>query len=293
MPVFVRFWGVRGSIPTPGPRTRRYGGNTSCVELRAGKTLVVCDAGTGLRELGVNLLRRAKGELTIHLFLSHPHWDHIQGFPFFGPAYDARTTIYVYCPDGDDRHYQLLSGQMVNAYFPVSFEKLGAQIVPRHFKGTQVKAGDFEVSLFEQRHPGGSLGFRFEADGQSVVYATDTELDDTLGDPKVPERSPKTLRALPRELVQAVAGADLLVADGQYADEEYLQKRGWGHPRATTTVDLAVQADVKQLALTHHDPMQSDRDVDAKVLLCQDRVTALRGGVEVFGAREGIELKVG
>lgn len=151
--LFVRFWGVRGSIPTPGPRTRRYGGNTSCVEVRAGKTLLVFDAGTGLRELGVHLGRKVDSPITVHLFLSHPHWDHIQGFPFFGPAYESSTTIYVYGPRGDDKHYQLLSGQMSNAYFPVRFSELGARILARSFKGTSVDAGDATVHLFEQKHP--------------------------------------------------------------------------------------------------------------------------------------------
>ena len=111
MAFFVRFWGVRGSIPTPGPKTRRYGGNTSCVEIRNEDTLIICDAGTGMRELGVHLTRvPQKNGLTIHLFLSHPHWDHIQGFPFFGPAYLPTTTLYIYCPAGDQQNYRLLSG---------------------------------------------------------------------------------------------------------------------------------------------------------------------------------------
>lgn len=126
--MFVRFWGVRGSIPTPGPRTRRYGGNTSCVEVRVDDTLLVFDAGTGLRELGVHLMRGGAKPLTVHLFLSHPHRDHIQGFPFFGPAYSKNTTLYVYGPKGDDKNYQLLSGQMANAYFPVRFSDLGGRL---------------------------------------------------------------------------------------------------------------------------------------------------------------------
>lgn len=293
MPVFVRFWGVRGSIPTPGPRTRRYGGNTSCVELRTQDTLVVCDAGTGIRELGVNLLRRGpQRSLTVHLFLSHPHWDHIQGFPFFGPAYDENTTIYVYCPEGDEQNYRLLSGQMSNAYFPVKFSDLGAKIVPRSFKGSTVQAGDFQVTLFEQKHPGGSLGFRFEAQGTSIVYATDCELDALL--PHQPKPSTfEEPRKVPEAIVSAVRGADLLIADAQYTDAEYELKAGWGHPRATTVVDLAIAAGVKRLALTHHDPMHSDREVETKVLTCADRAEQREARLEVFAAREGVELAIG
>jgi phosphoribosyl 1,2-cyclic phosphodiesterase len=290
--MFVRFWGVRGSIPTPGPRTRRYGGNTSCVEVRVGDTLLVFDAGTGMRELGVQLLRARPKEMTVHLFLSHPHWDHIQGFPFFGPAYVDSTTIYVYGPKGDDKNYQLLSGQMANAYFPVRFSDLGAHIVARSFAGTSVKAGEVKVKCFGQKHPGGSVGFRVEHGDKSIVFATDSELDQVLIDPAIVKRDPEALRELPDDLVQAVQGADLLIADAQYTDAEYTTKVGWGHPRATTVVDLAAQAGVRQLALTHHDPMHSDRDVDLMVLECQERAASHGVELEVFGAREGVTLKV-
>ncbi len=294
MAFFVRFWGVRGSIPTPGPKTRRYGGNTSCVEIRNEDTLIVCDAGTGLRELGVHLMRvPQKNGLTIHLFLSHPHWDHIQGFPFFGPAYLKTTTLYVYCPQGDQQNYRLLSGQMSNAYFPVGFSDLGAKIVPRSFESDTVKAGSFTVRCFQQKHPGGSLGFRFEHKGTSVVYATDSELDQVIERPEKVIEHPGAQRKLPAELVKAVKGADLLICDAQYLDEEYVMKTGWGHPRATTCVDLAGQAKVKQLALTHHDPMHSDMQVDLKVASCSERSDQLGFGLQVFGAREGIELKIG
>lgn len=291
MPVFVRFWGVRGSIPTPGPRTRRYGGNTSCVELRHEDTLIVCDAGTGLRELGVHLMRKhGDAPLTVHLFLSHPHWDHIQGFPFFGPAYRPNVTIFIYCPADDDRNYRLLSGQMQDAYFPVGFSDLGARVVPRKFDPSGVQIDGVHVRHYNQKHPGGSLGFRFEADGQTVVYATDTELDATVS-PSA-SKAPNAQRRFPAEVIDAVRDANLLIGDAQYFDDEYEKKVGWGHPRATTLVDLAAQGNVEKLALYHHDPMHSDREVDAKVMLCHERAKLLGSPVEIFGAREGIELKL-
>lgn len=289
--LFVRFWGVRGSIPTPGPRTRRYGGNTSCVEVRVDDTILIFDAGTGLREFGVHLSRVAR-PLTLHLFLSHPHWDHIQGFPFFGPAYAKTTTLSVYGPRGDDKNYQLLSGQMSNAYFPVRFSDLGAKIVSRSFSGDSVKVDDVTVTAFGQKHPGGSVGFRVEHQGRSVVFATDSELDQLLLDPDGPTREPNALRKLPPELVAAVKGADLLIADAQYTDQEYAQKVGWGHPRATTVVDFAAQARARRLALTHHDPMHSDREVELMVMECQDRAEQRGAELEVFAAREGVTLKL-
>lgn len=293
MAFFVRFWGVRGSIPTPGPRTRRYGGNTSCIEVRSEATVLIFDAGTGLRELGISLLRNPpKQGLDLHLFLSHPHWDHIQGFPFFGPAYLPTTTLSVYGSEANE-NYQLLSGQMSNAYFPVAFKDLSARIVPKSFKDEAVRVGDFVVRRFQQKHPGGSAGFRVEHADGVVVYATDSELDQQLVDPAAVKKNPRSLRRLPAELVNAVKNADLLIADAQYTDEEYPQKVGWGHARANTVVDFAVQGAVKQLALTHHDPMQSDRDVDAKVLTAVERATAIGAPLEIFGAREGVTLKIG
>lgn len=294
MSVLVRFWGVRGSIPTPGPRTRRYGGNTSCLEVRSATTICIFDAGTGLRELGSALMRsQPTGEgLNLHLFLSHPHWDHIQGFPFFGPAYDENTTLWVYGPAGDPKNYELLSGQMNNAYFPVRFADLKARVVQKSFKSDAVEVGDFVVRKFNQRHPGGSAGFRVEHQAGTVVYATDSELDLTLADPQQPITHPNAMRRVPKELVKAIKDADLLVADAQYTDEEYPLRVGWGHPRASTVVDLACDAQVRQLALSHHDPMHSDRDTDAKVSLGVERAQNHKSTVEVFGAREGVVLKL-
>jgi phosphoribosyl 1,2-cyclic phosphodiesterase len=293
MPVFVRFWGVRGSIPTPGPRTRRYGGNTSCLEVRSESTICIFDAGTGLRELGSSLIRDPpKGGLNLHLFLSHPHWDHIQGFPFFGPAYRPDTTLWVYGPDGDAKNYQLLSGQMNNAYFPVRFSDLKAKVVRKSFEGDSVTVGDFVVRKFGQKHPGGSVGFRIEHRAGTVVYATDSELDLLLADPQLPVTQPDAMRKLPNSLVKAIQGADLMVADAQYTDEEYLSRVGWGHPRASTVIDLACGAGVRKLALSHHDPMHSDRDTDLKVSQGVERAKLHNSKLEVFGAREGVVLKL-
>jgi ribonuclease BN (tRNA processing enzyme) len=292
MALFVKFWGTRGSIPTPGPKTQRYGGNTSCVEIRADQTVLICDGGTGIRELGVDLLRRSGGDpLTLHLFFSHPHWDHIQGFPFFGPAYAAEHTLNIY--GQDEKLYQLLSGQMQSAYFPVNFAELKAQIVPQHFVNGRVVIGGVEVHAFSQKHPGNSLGFSFTFEGKKIVYSTDNELDQLLTDVGGPLSKPSALRRLPEALVAAASDADLLIVDGQYLDAEYVRKVGWGHPRASTSVDFGVLARAQQLAIFHHDPMQSDRDVDAKVAECAARATQLGSAMKVFGAREGVELKIG
>lgn len=292
MDVFVNFWGTRGSIPTPGFRTSRFGGNTSCLELHTEDTLVVCDGGSGMRELGLDMMERNQEAVTGHLFFSHTHWDHIQGFPFFPPVYDPRNTFYVYTIGPDDRTFELLTGQMKSDYFPVEFSELRARVERRDLDAVAGRVGDFQVDSLALNHPGGATGYRFSCGDVSVVYMSDHELDSMLENMQRTLDDPDLPRQVPRRYVDFVTGAHLLVADGQYTDHEYLGRVSWGHSRATTLVDLALQAGVKQLAVTHHDPMQSDEDVDAKIAACQRR--ALRLGDEsllVFGAREGVQLR--
>jgi phosphoribosyl 1,2-cyclic phosphodiesterase len=291
--IFVQFWGTRGSIPTPGLQTRKYGGNTSCVELRIGETLIICDAGTGIRELGMDLTRRSSKPIEAHLFFSHMHWDHIQGFPFFVPAYAPSNTINVYeTAPGENRIEHLLHGQMRTEYFPVGFSDLGSQIVTRHLdERGSTTIGPVHVRCFEQVHPGRSFAYSFECDGKKIVYATDSEVDLTLADRDRAAQYPDELRRCPEALARFIEGADLLIADGQYTDEEYLQKVGWGHPRASTVIDLAMQARVKQCAIFHHDPLHADLLVDAIIDRGRLRVQQAGSPLVIFGAREGLELK--
>jgi phosphoribosyl 1,2-cyclic phosphodiesterase len=292
---YVRFWGTRGSIPTPGVGAKKYGGNTSCVEIRVDDTLFICDGGTGLRELGVDLMRRSAAPITGHLFFSHTHWDHIQGFPFFTPAYLSQNTFHVYgTAEGDRRTYELLSGQMRSVeYFPVDFAELRSNVVASHIDDGRRRIDGVSVKIYEQTHPGRSWAWSFEKDGTKVVFATDNEIDLAMNDEARVIADLDAPRRIPPELVEFVRGADLLVADGQYLDEEYPTKVGWGHPRATTVVDLAVQGNVKQLAIFHHDPMHSDADVDRKIVLCRERALRASKELVVFGAREGLELRIG
>jgi phosphoribosyl 1,2-cyclic phosphodiesterase len=291
--VFVRFWGTRGSIPTPGHKTRKYGGNTSCVEVAIDDTLLICDGGTGLRELGLDLLQRAEVPVVAHMFFSHMHWDHIQGFPFFVPAYQPATSLYVYeVAPGDTRVQQLLHGQMRSEYFPVSFGDLGARIVADHMQEAKKQIDGATVRCIEQTHPGRSFAYAFEKDGKKVVYATDNELDLVAKNRDSIEADPDALRELPDDFVRFCADADLLIADGQYTDAEYPSKRGWGHARAHTVVDLALQARVKQCAIFHHDPMHSDELVDHKIESCRQRAERAGSKLVVFGAREGLEIKL-
>lgn len=292
MSTFVRFWGTRGSIPTPGHKTKRYGGNTSCVEIRIDESLFICDAGTGLRELGVHLLSREDKKLEAHLFFSHMHWDHIQGFPFFVPAYSEGADLHVYeAEEANERVVRLLQAQMSTEYFPVSFADLKSRI---HFGAVtrDTTIDGVKVRALEQIHPGKSFAYSFEKNGKKVVYATDSELDISAKNSDQIESNPDETRILPIELVRFCEDADLLIADGQYTDSEYPQKKGWGHARATTVVDLGLQCGAKQVAIFHHDPMHSDDDVEHKIGVCERRVLFSRKKMVVFGAREGMTLKL-
>jgi phosphoribosyl 1,2-cyclic phosphodiesterase len=293
MAIFVRFWGTRGSIPTPGHKTRTYGGNTSCVELRIDDSLFICDGGTGLRELGVDLHARQQTGLEVHMFFSHTHWDHIQGFPFFLPAYVKQNSLIVYDVDeNNDRVHRLLQGQMQSDYFPVNFSELGAKIRSAYLEPNETTIDGVRITTFEQAHPGKSYAYCFQKNGTKIVYATDNELDSTLLNRDESLRERRLLRAVPEAFLRFVADADLLIADGQYTDEEYPSKIGWGHARAKTAVDLAVQANVKQCAIFHHDPMHSDEAVEHIIQDCRERAAGLGSSVQIFGAREGLELKL-
>jgi phosphoribosyl 1,2-cyclic phosphodiesterase len=285
MGLSVTFWGVRGSIPTPGDATRRYGGNTSCVEIWADDTLIVCDAGSGIRPLGEDLKQRGAGPWEIHLFLTHAHWDHIQGFPFFAPAYHAETKIHVYGNEQDqDRNYQLLSGQMQGDYFPVPFLSLKASVCPAYLNGGKGRVGGVDVEVFPLNHPGECYGMIFQYKGRKVVYATDHQLPW--------DGSEQTPRVVARAFLDAARGADLLIADAQFSDAEYLAHPDWGHSSALTVTDWAVQSGVSQLALFHHDPSHSDEAMDELVDLCRDRVDSQASDLVVMAAEEGRTVRL-
>ena len=293
MEFLVRFWGTRGSIPTPGHATKRFGGNTSCVALTIDGVLIICDGGSGLRELGLHLTEQQSGPIEAHMFFSHMHWDHIQGFPFFVPAYSKHSKLHVYEVDkGQQRIKEMLHGQMSSDYFPVQFSDLGAQILSGNLASGSTSIDGVTVRSFEQHHPGRSYAYSFEKGGKKFVYATDNELDLTLLNRKESLEDLAAPRRLPAAFLDFIRGADLLVADGQYTDDEYPAKIGWGHARANTVIDAAIAANVKQCAIYHHDPMHSDSSVDAIVIAGQRRAELAGSAVTIFGAREGMTLKL-
>ncbi len=275
--MFVRFWGVRGSIASPGASTAQVGGNTSCVEVRCGGQRLILDAGTGLRALGDSLLAE-KQPIDAALLLSHFHWDHIQGLPFFVPAYLPSTKLTI-VGSSDGRHSlrDKLSRQMTEPHFPVQLDDLSAELGYREARPNQaLEIGDVRVKVARLNHPGGVFAYRIEHAGRSIVYATDTEHYACV-DP--------VLKSL-------AEGADLLIYDAQYTPEEYRgdggrSKVGWGHSTYVAGVEVARAAGVRKLVLFHHDPQRTDEGVA--------RIESL--GREMFAdtvaAREGMTIGIG
>ncbi len=270
----LTFWGTRGSTPAPGPDTVRFGGNTACVSIRLehGPRLVL-DAGTGIRALGDVLA--SEGEHDMTLLLSHGHWDHIQGFPFFAPAYDKDCQIRVLgCPFGTKRLQQILSDQMECTYFPVPLSALAAKLSFEEFCDDWEEIGSARIQAFPLRHPGGGRGFRIAEGKHVIVYLTDNELP-----PEGPEWD---------FYVQECRGADLLIHDAQYTEEELPLHCGWGHSSYVQATRLALAAQVKRLALFHHDPKRTDQELDAFEASCARMVAHKNSVLTVYVAAEGL-----
>ena len=292
----VKFWGTRGSIATPGPETTIHGGNTSCVELRCGTDILIFDAGTGIRPLGLTLMEEfGEQPFTLHLFISHTHWDHIQGFPFFMPAYSPRATIHVYGSTGQGHPLEkILRGQMQGDYFPVAHGDLKAAIHVHEFTGEPFQIGDATVNATYLNHPGMTLGYRVSCGGKSFVYATDNEpYRHTLEHLGQRAQSGRDFgRQLDAEFVRFIAGADIYIGEAQYTDEEYPERIGWGHSSISATVDVALEAGVRALAFFHHDPLHDDSAVAAMAQAAIQRIEARGATLQCFAAREGQVLEI-
>lgn len=283
----ARFWGVRGSIAAPGPKTAVYGGNTPCVEIRAADQLIVVDAGTGIRELGGSLMKEAAGKpITGSLFIGHSHWDHIQGFPFFTPLYVPTSKFTVYGVHGTTKSFvDVMAGQMHPTYFPVQLKDLGSkpEFVELH---DPVMVGPIKVSYHYLNHPGITIGFRFEHDGKVISYISDHEPYGKLN--ASGEFGDKEDAAV----AKFVESSDLLVCEAQYTADEYKLKRGWGHSTFGDVLDLAQKAGVKRLALFHHDPAHDDAQMASHEAECVALVSARKATLEVFAAREGQTIEI-
>ena len=286
-PITVKFWGTRGSIPTPGPSTARYGGNTACVEIRCGDTIMMLDCGTGARELGLALVEEFEGrQLHLHGFIGHTHWDHIQGFPFFAPAYDPRARITLYSLRGAEKSLQkVFTGQMDSSYFPVTLGDLAAHIEFVEL-GEEVNVGGARITHAYLNHPGVAIGFRIEYGGRSIVYVSDHENYCRMSGDN------DSNRKLDRELSEFARGADLYIREAQYTEDEYKTKRTWGHSVWSDVVDCAHVADVKKLALYHHDPMHDDEHLDEIARQAHEYMKRRDMRFQLLMASDYLELRV-
>jgi phosphoribosyl 1,2-cyclic phosphodiesterase/CRP-like cAMP-binding protein/CheY-like chemotaxis protein len=286
----VHFWGTRGSVPTPGPATIRFGGNTSCVEVVAADgTCVVLDCGTGARELGLALL--AAGPPPIHILLTHTHWDHIQGFPFFAPAYLPGAIINMYATHGlESTLEEALSGQMQHTYFPVRLSELRAQIAVHEVGEGTFRVGGITIHTQYLNHTAPCLGYRLEAGGVSLVYATDHEPFWWEGPKTAPAE--RLLHPGDRRHIEWLAGADLVIHDGQFTDAEYPAKRSWGHSSVEYATDLAILAGVKRLVLFHHDPTRMDQMVARIAQRMLRRARKQGSNLDVIAAAEGLDIEL-
>jgi phosphoribosyl 1,2-cyclic phosphodiesterase len=284
----VTFWGTRGSIPTPGPGTARYGGNTACISISSGDgQLVILDAGSGLRPLGHELMKQRNGIITADILLSHTHWDHIQGLPFFKPlsARDTSVTIYGAAQEGVALK-EILGRQMDPMVFPVPLNALAASLTVVEIEEGEFETDEFKVCSFRLRHPGTTLGYRLRprSRGREVVYVTDNELG--------PGGTYEVTADWRPRMVEFIAGADTLIHDAMYLDQIIQARAGWGHSTPRQAVDLAREGRCRRLILFHHEPEHDDDALDRLVADTRDYAASVAPGLVVEAAVEGLRFSL-
>jgi phosphoribosyl 1,2-cyclic phosphodiesterase/ActR/RegA family two-component response regulator len=294
----IKFWGVRGSIPVPGPSTIGYGGNTTCVEVRTNGDIIILDAGSGIRELGLALNQEfGSAPINLTLLLTHTHWDHIQGLPFFLPAYQAKNNIRVLGYQGAREGLAtILAAQMELPFFPVSWKDLPGTIKIQELKKMNFSVGNVKVRSRFLNHPGVCAGYRLFTKEGSIAFLPDNEPFEPLKlklaerDGVHADRARAEAVVKRSKLVEFLKDADVLILDAQYTDEKYQEHIGWGHGALSRVVSLALEARAKKLFLFHHDPSHDDRQIDE--MLERARLLVVESGrkLEVEAAREGAEI---
>ena len=288
----ITFWGVRGSFPVSAPHCVRFGGNTPCIEVDTGETSVIIDAGTGIRALGASLLEGAVAE--IHLLLSHTHWDHIQGLPYFAPLYEERTRLHIYGPKRPRQSLRdILRSQQRPPYFPIPFDDVPATLEFTELEdGQQFTIGNTHIHCRRLNHPGVVCGYRFENDDSVFTYICDVALharlplgDGMMTDSEQEQR--KWLDHLHKGARDLAHGSDLLVCDTFFLPEEY--KPDWGHSRPDDALRLALEEKVKRLALFHHNPHRSDAQLETILKRYQGKAS---DQLELLAATEGMQLSL-
>ncbi|MBI2252917.1 MAG: MBL fold metallo-hydrolase [Armatimonadetes bacterium] len=287
----IKFWGVRGSIPTPGPQTVKYGGNTSCLEIITKQGLLIIDSGSGIRELGKNLLEKNEA-VKGNILLSHTHWDHIQGFPFFIPAFEKGNEFNIYGPYYVHKKLEdVLAGQMEYRYFPITLDKMHSRINFKDLKEETLEIDDCIITTKFLNHTSPTLGFKIKSDNKTLVYATDNEQCFVMPPEMInqEELSPY-FNEKDWELVEFIKGVDILIHDTQYTQEEYFKKAGWGHSSFIYTLNIAKAAGIKKLILFHHDPEHSDDFLET--ILLKSKKLAENFEMKIFLAQEKAEFLI-
>jgi phosphoribosyl 1,2-cyclic phosphodiesterase len=297
----LTFWGTRGSIATPGKETTRYGGNTPCTELRLGNNdLIILDAGTGIRNLGEKLLQNGS-PIKAYLLISHPHWDHIQGFPFFRPALIAGNEFTIVGAETEKLNLQnMITDQMNKIYFPLQMNDLRARLnFQRVNDGNEISVFGAKIETMFVNHPAFSLGYRITENGKTVVYISDNEpFDPELAsrfhnvDQQIVQKYLKSQGDPNQRIFDFVRGADILIHDTTYTPEEYKERQGWGHSHYQFTLKVAACGNVKKLVLFHHDPSHSDADIDNIYSLCLAEMKKNNFSFDCVPASEGMVLEV-
>ena len=293
----LRFWGTRGSIAAPGPHTNHFGGNTSCIELTANDGMhMILDCGTGARPLGDDWMKRIRGPISATILLTHTHWDHIQGFPFFAPLFAATNHFKVYGPEGAQLSLRdVLAGQMEHHYFPVELNELAARISYSDIAEGTYQFDGLLVRAQRMNHPSPTFGYRIEGDGVSMCYLSDHEpfAEEVWRDGAIaPARIDLIANEGDRRHAEYMANADVVIHEAQYTPEEYQAKKSWGHSSYTYVVQTAAVAGVRRLFLTHHDPSHDDALVARIEQRAQDLARRLGSTMEVRCAFEGCEIVV-
>lgn len=267
---YIKFWGTRGSNPVSGPEYARFGGNTSCLEIRSGQDLIIVDAGTGIRPLG-SIVNHNKPK-NIHILISHTHWDHLAGFPFFGPIYDPDCHVTVWTPIGFEKPTrELFTEMLAYAYFPVRLDDIQANVVFKDLlESDPFHIGHIHINTHYAYHPGATLCFKFKIHNTTFGYATDNEfLMGYHGNPSLIKKNHVLLHPY-RSMIKFFKGCDFLVHEAQYTPIEYQKKVGWGHSSVTNATALIMQSEIREWIITHHDPKHTDGEILKKMQLQYD-----------------------
>src|SRR6266850_8131459 len=298
-PTRLKFWGVRGSVPTPGPTTLKYGGNTSCVEVRADGQIIILDGGTGLRLLGRELLAEFQDRpIDLTLLLTHTHWDHIQGLPFFQPVYQKRNRLRILGYEGAKHGlHNILTSQMESPFFPIGLPEVPANVEIEELKEMEFQVGPVRVQACLANHPGVCVGYRLFTSSGSVAFFPDNEPHfGHSHDPNMRGSGDTTkmeyARKEDKRIAEFIKDADVLIMDAQYDRREYSEHRGWGHACLDDVVKLALETNIKRLFLFHHDPDHDDQQIETMVDYARKIVAEKKAGLQIEAAREGAKLEL-